>query len=160
MWFTSKHPSVSDNKSNQNVCASLTGGNPSEIKDTKDILKTKNIFQPDGKYVVYRRGKSWKSARKRFLSRTSKSDVQIYDGLNYRHWDTWNEEQIQPCFLKKIRIVHWNWHPEGENFDSPKTFWWWRRLYLVDEQQNIYYVCKKKRVLNMLFLPTISLSTI
>jgi hypothetical protein len=28
-----------------------TGGNPSEIKDTKDILKTKYFI--DGKYVVY-----------------------------------------------------------------------------------------------------------
>jgi hypothetical protein len=40
--------------------------------------------------LYHRRSKIEKVHGKDFIQ-NRKSDVQIYDGLNYRHWDTWNE---------------------------------------------------------------------
>jgi hypothetical protein len=52
-------------------------------------------------YIVYNEEVKSKNSRKRFYPNQKKSDVQIYDGLNYRHWDTWNEGKIQSCFLQR-----------------------------------------------------------
>src|SRR5512133_2990660 len=46
-------PSIEENKSNSKFYTlPVNGGNPTEIKDTKEVLKDKNI-SPDGKYIVY-----------------------------------------------------------------------------------------------------------
>jgi hypothetical protein len=42
----------------------------------------------------------------RFTPNLDKSD-QVYDGLDYRHWDTWNEGKYNHVFLKKIKMVQW-----------------------------------------------------
>jgi hypothetical protein len=31
-----------------------------------------------------------------------KSGVQIYDGLDYRHWDTWNEGKFNHVFKEPL----------------------------------------------------------
>jgi hypothetical protein len=38
---------------------------------------------------------------KDFYPKLEKSEVQIYDGLDYRHWDTWNEGNLIMCFIKE-----------------------------------------------------------
>jgi hypothetical protein len=47
-----------------------------------------------------------------------------YDGLDYRHWDTWNEGKYNHVFFKEnkdgavgIDIL------KGETFDSPQNLW-------------------------------------
>ncbi len=140
-------PSVSDNKSESKMYAlPLQGGNPSEIKDTKDILKDKNI-SPDGKYVVYHEEvKVEKVHGKDFYPELQKSDVQIYDGLNYRHWDTWNEGKYNHVFFKENKDGGLGIDiQEGENFDSPQKPFGGDEDYIWSpDSKNIYYVCKKK----------------
>lgn len=49
------YPSVEENKSNSKLYSlPVNGGTPTELADTKDLLKDKNI-SPDGKYVVYKK---------------------------------------------------------------------------------------------------------
>ncbi|MBG6186554.1 S9 family peptidase [Flavobacterium sp. CAN_S2] len=140
-------PSVQENKSDSKFYTlSVNGGNPTEVKDTKDLLKDKNT-SPNGKYIVYNEEvKIEKVHGKDFYPELEKSDVQIYDGLNYRHWDTWNEGKYNHVFYKEnkegavgIDIM------KGENFDSPQKPFGGDEDYIWSpDSKSILYVSKKK----------------
>jgi dipeptidyl aminopeptidase/acylaminoacyl peptidase len=140
-------PSVEENESNSKFyILPVNGGNPTEVKDTKEVLKDKNI-SPDGKYIVYNEEvKIDKVLGKDFYPELEKSEVQIYNGLNYRHWDTWNEGKFNHVFYKEnkedsigIDIL------KGENFDSPQKPFGGDEDYIWSpDSKSILYVSKKK----------------
>nr|WP_315189833.1 S9 family peptidase [uncultured Flavobacterium sp.] len=140
-------PSIEENKSDSKFfILPINGGNPTEVKDTKDILTDKNI-SPDGKYMVYNEEvKVDKIHGKDFYPELTKSDVQIYNGLDYRHWDTWNDGRFNHVFYKEnkdeatgIDIL------KGENFDSPQKPSGGDEDYIWSpDSKSILYVCKKK----------------
>jgi dipeptidyl aminopeptidase/acylaminoacyl peptidase len=140
-------PSVEENESNSKFYIQpVNGGNPTEVKDTKEVLKDKNI-SPDGKYIVYNEEvKIDKVLGKDFYPELEKSEVQIYNGLNYRHWDTWNEGKFNHVFYKEnkedsigIDIL------KGENFDSPQKPFGGDEDYIWSpDSKSILYVSKKK----------------
>lgn len=140
-------PSVQENKSDTKFYTlPVNGGNPTEVKDTAALLKDKNT-SPDGKYIVYNEEvKIEKVHGKDFYPELEKSDVQIYDGLNYRHWDTWNEGKYNHVFYKEnkegavgIDIM------KGENFDSPQKPFGGDEDYIWSpDSKSILYVSKKK----------------
>jgi dipeptidyl aminopeptidase/acylaminoacyl peptidase len=140
-------PSIEENKSNSKFYTlSVNGGNPTEVKDTKEVLKDKNI-SPDGKYIVYNEEvKIDKVLGKDYYPELEKSQVQIYNGLDYRHWDTWNEGKFNHVFYKEnkegavgIDIL------KGENFDSPQKPFGGDEDYIWSpDSKSILYVSKKK----------------
>ena len=140
-------PSIEENKSNSKFYSlPITGGNSKEIKDTKEVLKDKNI-SPDGKYIVYNEEvKIDKILGKDLYPELEKSEVQIYNGLNYRHWDTWNEGKFNHVFYKEnkegavaIDIL------KGESFDSPQKPFGGDEDYIWSpDSKSILYVSKKK----------------
>lgn len=140
-------PSVEENKSNSKYyTVAISGGTAVEIKDTKEILVDKNI-SPDGKYIVYNQEvKIDNVLGKDYYPNLDKSNVQIYNGLDYRHWDTWNEGKFNHVFYKEnkegaegIDIL------KGENFDSPqKPFGGDEDYNWSTDGKSIAYVCKKK----------------
>ena len=140
-------PSVTENKSNSKIYTlPISGGNPTEIKDTKSVLADKNV-SPDGKYIVYNEEVKIDNVHgKDFYPELQKSDVQIYNGLDYRHWDTWNEGKFNHVFYKEnkdgavgIDIL------KGENFDSPQKPFGGDEDYIWSpDSKSILYVCKKK----------------
>ena len=140
-------PSVQENKSDSKLYTlPVNGGSPTEVKDTKGLLKNKNISH-DGKYIVYNEEvKIEKVHGKDFYPELEKSDVQIYDGLNYRHWDTWNEGKYLHVFYREnkegaagIDIM------KGENFDSPQKPFGGDEDYIWSpDSKSILYVSKKK----------------
>jgi hypothetical protein len=98
----------------------LNGGSPTEVQETKDLLKDKNISWRKVSCLFWR-GKDQRCSRKRFLSNLEKSEVQIYDGLDYRHWDTWNEGKFQ-CTLQETNEDAVGTDIMGnEKFDSPQS---------------------------------------
>lgn len=139
--------SVEENKSNSKFYTiPLSGGNPIEVKDTKDLLADKNV-SPDGKYILSSQEvKTEKVFGKDFYPDLQKADAQIYNGLDYRHWDTWNngthnhvfyaenKEQATPIDIMK-----------DEPFDSPqKPFGGNEDFIWTPSGKSIIYVCKKK----------------
>ncbi|OOV28915.1 S9 family peptidase [Flavobacterium sp. LM5] len=140
-------PSVAENKSSSKLYSlPIEGGNAIEIKDTKGLLNDKNS-SPDGKYLVYNEEvKIDKVHGKDFYPELEKSNVQIYNGLDYRHWDTWNEGKFNHVFYKEnkenatgIDIL------KGENFDSPQKPFGGDEDYIWSpDSKSILYVCKKK----------------
>ena len=140
-------PSIEENKSNSKTYTiAITGGTAVEIEDTKAILADKNI-SADGKYLVYNEEvKIDKVLGKDYYPNLDKSNVQIYNGLDYRHWDTWNEGKFNHVFYKEnkegaqgIDIL------KGENFDSPQKPFGGDEDYIWSpDSKSIVYVCKKK----------------
>ena len=140
-------PSVEENKSDSKFYTiPINGGFSTEVKDTKGLLKDKNS-SPDGKYVVYdEEVKIDKVHGKDFYPELEKSNVQIYNGLDYRHWDKWNEGKFNHVFYKEnkegavgIDIL------KDENFDSPQKPFGGDEDYIWSpDSKSILYVCKKK----------------
>ncbi len=140
-------PSVEENKSNSKYYSvPVNGGNAIEISDYKSLLADKNI-SPDGKYTVYNEEvKIDKVHGKDFYPNLDKSNAQIYNGLDYRHWDSWNEGKFNHVFYKSngeksvgIDIM------KGENFDAPQKPFGGDEDYIWSpDSKSILYVCKKK----------------
>ena len=140
-------PSVAENKSETKMYTlPINGGTQTEVKETKTLLKDKNI-SPDGKYIVYNEEvKIDKVHGKDFYPDLQKSDAQIYNGLDYRHWDTWNDGTFNHVFYKEnkegaigIDVL------KGENFNSPQKPFGGDEDYIWSpDSKNILYVSKKK----------------
>jgi dipeptidyl aminopeptidase/acylaminoacyl peptidase len=143
-------PSVEENKSNSKFYTiPVTGGNAVEIQeiDTKDLVVDKNI-SPDGRYILSSQEvKTENVLGKDFYPELDKSEAQIYDGLDYRHWDTWNNGTHNHVFYAinkgskatPIDIM------KGEPFDSPQKPFGGDEDYIWSpNSKSIIYVCKKK----------------
>jgi dipeptidyl aminopeptidase/acylaminoacyl peptidase len=140
-------PSVEDNKSNSKFyILPIIGGIATEVSDTKELLIDKNI-SPDGNYLVYNEEvKVDKINGKDYYPELDKSNAQVYNGLDYRHWDTWNEGKFNHVFYKEnkkgavgIDIL------KAESFDSPQKPFGGDEDYIWSpDSKNILYVCKKK----------------
>ena len=140
-------PSVEENKSNSKYYSiPVNGGTATEITDYKSLLSDKNV-SPDGKFTVYNEEvKIDKVHGKDFYPNLDKSNAQIYNGLDYRHWDTWNEGKFNHVFYKAnfenavgIDIM------KGENFDAPQKPFGGDEDYIWSpDGKSILYVCKKK----------------
>ncbi len=140
-------PSVEENKINSKFYTiPRNGGAPTEIKETKSLLNDKNISQ-DGKYIVYNEEiKLENILGKDFYPELDKSNTQIYNGLDYRHWDTWNEGKYNHVLYKEnkdgaigIDIL------KDEIFDCPQKPHGDDEDYIWSpDGKSILYVCKKK----------------
>jgi dipeptidyl aminopeptidase/acylaminoacyl peptidase len=143
-------PSLEENKSNSKFYTiPVTGGNAVEIQenDTKDLVIDKNISL-DGKYILSSQEvKTENVLGKDFYPELEKSEAQIYDGLDYRHWDTWNNGTHNHVFYAinkgskatPIDIM------KGEPFDSPQKPFGGDEDYIWSpNSKSIIYVCKKK----------------
>ena len=143
-------PSLEENKSNYKFYTiPVNGGNAVEIQenDTKDLVVDKNI-SPDGKYILSSQEvKTENVLGKDFYPELDKSEAQIYDGLDYRHWDTWNNGTHNHVFYAinkgskatPIDIM------KGEPFDSPQKPFGGDEDYIWSpNSKSIIYVCKKK----------------
>ncbi len=140
-------PSVEENKSSSKFYTMpISGGLAIEVKDTKDLLADKNV-SADGKFIVSTQEvKTEKVLGKDYYPILEKSDVQIYNGLDYRHWDTWNNGTHNHVFYAEtkegataIDIM------KGENYDAPQKPFGGDEDYIWSpDSKSIIYVCKKK----------------
>lgn len=142
-------PSVVENKSSSKQYAiSLPGGEPLELVSTHNVISDKSI-SPDGKYqITTQEVKVNKVYGKDFYPELDKSNVQIYESLNYRHWDTWEDGSYSHLFVHTLEN---DVRGEGkdlmpnEPYDCPqKPFggeedYTWR-----PDSKRIVYVAKKK----------------
>ena len=145
--YSVSSPSVEENKSTSKYYTiPVNGGQAVEITDYKTLITDKNI-SPDGKFVVYNEAVKINNVHgKDFYPALEKSDVQIYDGLDYRHWDSWNEGKFNHVFYKEnkegatgIDLL------KGESFDSPQKPFGGDEDYIWSpDSKSIFYVAKKK----------------
>lgn len=124
----------------------IAGGNAQVITDYKALLADKSV-SPDGKYKISTAEVKLKNiSGKDFYPEVTGSNVQIYDELNYRHWDTWEDGAYSHIMYQStsendaepIDIM------AGEPFDSPQKPFGGSEDYLWSpDSKNILYVAKK-----------------
>jgi len=106
-------------------------------------------LSPDGKHILFSKEvKMKKVSGADFHPDLPKSNVQIYDNLNYRHWDTWEDGNFQHVFYATydngqvgtpVDIM------EGEAYDSPQMpFGGAEDMIWSPDGKRIIYVSKKK----------------
>ena len=140
-------PSVKENKSTTKTYSMpIGGGTAKEITETKDLLKDKNL-SPDGKFLLsHQEIKVEKVNGKDFHPELDQSNVQVYNGLDYRHWDTWNDGTNNHVGYAKID------DPKSfidlmkdEPYDAPQKPFGGDEDYIwSNDGKSIIYVCKKK----------------
>ena len=143
-------PELTENKSNSKFYTiPVASGNAVEVEEaaSKDLVTDKNV-SPDGKYILSTQEvKTENVLGKDFYPELDKSEAQIYDGLDYRHWDTWNNGTHNHVFyaLNKGNKVTPIDIMKSEPFDSPQKPFGGDEDYIWSpDSKNIIYVSKKK----------------
>jgi len=94
------HYDIKENsRSSKNYRIPITGGAAIEVEDTEGMVPDKNV-SPDGRFILTVKDvKIEKVAGSDFHPDLDKSNVQIYDKLMYRHWDTWEDGAFSHLFV-------------------------------------------------------------
>jgi dipeptidyl aminopeptidase/acylaminoacyl peptidase len=140
-------PSVQDNKSSSKIYAiAINGGTPVEITDTKNVLANKNV-SPNGKYILSSKEVQVQNIQaKHAYPNLEKADAYIFNGLDYRHWDTYNNGTFNHVMYANnvenatpIDIM------QGEPYNVPQKPFGGDEDYIWSPDSNsIIYVSKKK----------------
>jgi dipeptidyl aminopeptidase/acylaminoacyl peptidase len=122
-------------------------GRDSQIITDYSALIADNSVSPDGKYKISTAEVKLKNVTGLdFYPDATDSNVQIYDELNYRHWDTWEDGAYSHIMYQStsendaepIDIM------AAEPFDSPQKPFGGSEDYLWSpDSKNILYVAKK-----------------
>lgn len=133
-------PNITENKLNSSFYSlPINGGIATQIEEYKSLLNDKNSFS-NGKTLSHKEIKIEKVLGKDFYPELEKSNVQIYEGLDYRHWDTWNEGKHNHVFVNDEDIM------ANEPFDCPqKPFGGDEDYVWSPDGTKVIYVCKKKQ---------------
>lgn len=142
-------PNITENTSEVKTYAvSLQGGTAREVTSIEGLLKDRNT-SPDGRYrIVPTEVKVQKVFGKDFYPELDKSNAHIYESLNYRHWDEWEDGSYSHLFVQslkdgqaqEIRDIM-----EGETFDCPqKPFGGEEDYTWSPDSRFVVYVTKKK----------------
>jgi dipeptidyl aminopeptidase/acylaminoacyl peptidase len=147
--YSVKQYNLSENKSSiKNYAMPVAGGTPTEVKNTDDLLVNDRI-SPDGNYSISSCDVKLKKVYgKDVYPQFNQADVMIYDDLNYRHWDTWEDGMFSHVFLNTLKdkkVVDSLDIMMNEPFDCPqKPFGGDEDFVWSPNGKQILYVAKKK----------------
>ncbi|HEY1025650.1 MAG TPA: S9 family peptidase [Sphingobacteriaceae bacterium] len=124
------------------------GSSPKKLTDHKNGLNNVR-FSPDGKHILFSQDvEVLKIEGNDRYKDLKKSNAYVYDDLNYRHWDTWEDGSFQHVFYapynngevgKPTDIM------KNEPYDSPQMpFGGSEDMIWSPDGKNIVYVCKKR----------------
>lgn len=142
-------PNMEENKSASKFYSiPVTGGTATEVTDYAALLNDKYL-SADGKWALTSKEvKVGKVLGKDLYPELDKSNAQVYNGLDYRHWDTWNDGThnhvgyTKPGDKEKTSFVD---IMPNEPYDSPQKPHGGEEDYTwTPDGKSIVYVCKKK----------------
>lgn len=146
VYAVSKVDVASNSRSKKFFTIGFDGGRPMEITDPSEYLTDDNI-SPDGRYkITVQDVKLKKVFGTDFYPELKESNMMIYDQLNYRHWDSWEDGAYSHLIVeptngkeKSVDIML------DEPFDCPQKPFGGSEDYIwCPESNEVYYVAKKK----------------
>ncbi len=146
IFGVSKYSFNTQKKTNSTYSVGIDGDEVKKIAKKDANLHDKSI-SPDGKYkIVVKNEKLKKVSGTDFHPDVENSNVMIYDELNYRHWDTWEDGNYSHIMYrsasdKKGKLID---IMKGEPFHSPQKPFGGDEDYLWSpDSKSILYVTKK-----------------
>jgi dipeptidyl aminopeptidase/acylaminoacyl peptidase len=147
--YTVSTPNAELNKSSRTSYMIPINGGTATMVTNVDSLVASDRISPDGKYIISSEDVKVKSVYgSDFYPELKKSNVQIYDNLNYRHWDTWEDGKFGHVMLAPLVNGKTDSAKDimpNEPYDCPKKpdggnedFIW------SPDSKKIVYVTKKK----------------
>jgi dipeptidyl aminopeptidase/acylaminoacyl peptidase len=142
-------PKAAENKSSSKIyMMPIEGGAATEITNKDSLLGNKNI-SADGKYLLSNKEVKIKNVKgSDYYPELTKSNAYIYDNLNNRHWDKWEDGAFDHVFVSPAGSSNMEESKDimpNEPYDCPtKPFggdgdYIWR-----PDGKSIIYVTKKK----------------
>ena len=101
VFFKVTHPDIEGNTfTSQKFTVSAEGG---AVNQFAERVSTENLYlSPDSKHrIIPKSVKVEKVFGTDFYPSMKKSNVQIYESLQYRHWDTWEDGEYSHLFVAK-----------------------------------------------------------
>lgn len=147
--YSVRYFNINENKSTvKNYIIPISGGVAQEINDENNLLQNDRISVDGNFKISSKEVKIHPVFGQDFYPELQKSEVMIYDNLNYRHWDTWEDGLYSHLFLHKKTEQGFD---QGINitpnvaFDTPqKPFGGNEDFIWHPNGKEILYVSKKK----------------
>ncbi len=146
LYYRVTIPNVEKNNSETKYYKmSVSGGNATEISENEVKAVDKNI-SPDGKHKLFHKEVHLKDIKGLDIYKDlPQSDVYVYNSLDYRHWDTFNEGKFNHVFYKNLENDTEVDIMENEPYYSPQAPFGGDEDYVWGpDGENIYYVSKKE----------------
>lgn len=146
IYQVSKVDIASNSRSSSLFIVPVSGGTPRQIVDFKDYIPGDRMISPDGKHKLYSEEVKLKPVfGTDYYPELTNSNVQIYNELNYRHWDTWEDGAYSHIFIENIATGERIDLLDNEPYDSPqKPFGGDEDYCWSPDGKSVLYVCKKK----------------
>jgi dipeptidyl aminopeptidase/acylaminoacyl peptidase len=126
----------------------IAGGDASQVQNQEGLIRDRAV-SPDGKYrITAREVKVEKVFGHDYYPQLTKSNVQIYNDLSYRHWDEWEDGNFSHLFVQTIGKGSADDSKDimmGEPYDCPqKPFGGAEDYTWSSDSRYVVYVAKKK----------------
>ena len=124
----------------------ITGGTPREISDYSDFIVGDSKISPDGTWKLVVDGvKLTDVSGVDHYPMLKESNVQIYNDLNYRHWDTWEDGVYNHVFIENTETKQRVDLMPKEPYDCPQQPFGGDEDYIWSpDGVHVLYVAKKK----------------
>ena len=146
VYKTSSFDLKTNTRSSKTFSVSIHGGDPQSLDDAGKLVRDKNL-SPDGKWkLMAKEVKLQKVSGMDHYDDVPNSNVYIYDQLNYRHWDTWEDGYYSHVMLQSATDTQDSGIDlmEGEPFDCPQKPFGGDEDYIWSpDSKSVLYVTKK-----------------
>lgn len=122
----------------------IQGGTPKKIEDHDKLIRDSKL-SPDGKHQLFHKSVHIKDILGKDVHKDlDKSNVYIYNELDYRHWDTWNDGSFNHVFVKDVASGTETDLLEGKPYYTPQAPFGGAEDYIwAPDGKSVYYVSKK-----------------
>ena len=146
IYKTSTFDLKADERSSKIFSVSVNGGDLKVLEEVGTQVKDKNV-SPDGKWkLIAKDVKIDKVSGNDHYDDVPNSNVLIYNQLNYRHWDTWEDGSYSHIFIQSTTDTQDSGIDlmEGKPFDCPQKPFGGDEDYIWSpDSKKVLYVTKK-----------------
>lgn len=145
VYRVSKVNVENNSRSSENFIISLEGGEATKIEDYSSLVTDISI-SPNGEYrIIEEDVKMEKVFGTDYYPDLKSTNVQIYNSLNYRHWDTWEDGAFNHLFVEAVHGSSKTDIMLDEPFDCPQKPFGGSEDYIWSPNgDKVLYVTKKK----------------